>query len=586
MASISDIVTLVHPTVSGTGIILSDQIWVLFNQELDEGSVRDNFFIAGPDQDTWSGPDLLLFHDRASPGTEDDILQSPGYKGIVQGTFSFEKINPGNYETYAGYDYSGLGNLWRTKVIFTPSARLSANTTYYVYLSGDEDDSDTLQTGISSRTIYDVVKGANLGTGNVYFSGTYSGSANDTLNIRITTAGEVGTSKFVWWRSSAPALIFGPYPTALGASLLVDGVKIAFDTGTFEVGDTFAAVVKVRAIFEGNLVWPFETGSGSIETVPTEASTSILGEPTTSTSLSAFSVEETTPDDQATNLDIIDADYSVVVNFSDNIDPATVSYSAIEVEIDPVNGDESITHSGVTTNYTYSVNGDLLTIVLPSGMLNYNNVVSVSLDDSISSTSGVSLEEDYEFYFTTLYDPLYSAVRKVRLEYGALLTQIADDTINLAIFEGSLAADNITWRTPTSDNAWYTWVRREWTTCKAAEILLLNVLMSGGGLKGKKLGDLEVTYDTKILQNALDKAVGCLGKWEMTLNGGGFAVQVAAGVIKGQYDADRPPVGRGWEPSGAYYPGATGKSIASTSRRWVSGFYSSSKGRAGRGNTH
>ncbi len=591
MASISDVVVLVHPTVSGTDVIVSDQIWVLFNREIDETSVKDNFFVAGPDQDTWSGPDLLLFHNRVEQGDESDILQSPDYHGLVQGTFSFEKINPGSYETYVGYDYTGAGNIWRSKAIFTPTNRLTPETTYYVYLSGDEDSSDTLQTGISSRTIFDVTKGANLGTGNISFTGTYTGTADDTLNIRIYTAGEVGTAKFVWWRSSAPLLTFGPYPMAMAPTLLVDGVKLICDSGTFEVGDTFAVIIKVRDIFTGNIIWPFETGSGSIVVLPDTTSTTVIGTPAGATTSTSFlTVEETTPDDQATNLDILNQDYDIVIDFSTSLDPASVTASRIAVEIDPVNGDENILHSGIFTAFTFSVSGDLLTITIPSGILNYNNVVTITLDELISSTSGITLEEDYDFYFTTLYNPLYSSVRKVRLEYGALLSNVPDDTINLAVFEASLNADMITWRPPTADNTWYAWVRREFTTCKAAEILIMNIANLSGGLKAKQLGDLKVEYDTKMLNSALDKAVGCLGKWEATMNGGGYGVQTAVGVVKGDYDIDKPPIGRGWnQPSDTYqryYPVAVSKSLGSTSRRWISGYYSNSRGRSGKGNTH
>ena len=43
--------------------------------------------------------------------------------------------------------------------------------------------------------------------------------------------------------------------------------------------------------------------------------------------------------------------------------------------------------------------------------------------------------EDYSFYFTTTYNPLYSSIRKLRLEVGAFISNVPDDTVNLAIFE-------------------------------------------------------------------------------------------------------------------------------------------------------
>ena len=145
--SIASIVDLIHPTASGLGIITSDQIWVLFDREIDETTIAGgNFFITGPDFDTWSGPDLQLFLDRESLGDEEEILQSPGFLGLVQGEITFERISLSSDGTVVTTeDTVGSGHLYRTKAIFTPTNRLQANTEYRVYLSGDEDTGDTLQ---------------------------------------------------------------------------------------------------------------------------------------------------------------------------------------------------------------------------------------------------------------------------------------------------------------------------------------------------------------------------------------------------------------------------------------------------------
>jgi hypothetical protein len=66
LTTLQDTVDLVYPTVSGVSIPTSTPIWVLFDREIDETSLPGSFFITGPDQDSWSGPDLGLFKNYES----------------------------------------------------------------------------------------------------------------------------------------------------------------------------------------------------------------------------------------------------------------------------------------------------------------------------------------------------------------------------------------------------------------------------------------------------------------------------------------------------------------------------------------
>lgn len=594
MTAITDIVDSVHPAVSGIAVIVSDTIWVLFDREVDEQSVRENLFVEGPDQDAWSGPDLNYYYKRVSEGEEEDFLSSPNFRGFVQGEYSFEKINSGDLDTYTGWDYGGHGSIWRTKVVFTPDKALTPNTTYNVHLIGDENLSDDLDTGVRTRTVFDTVKGTNIGTGEASFTGLYTGAASsDTLHVKIYgTAGAAGTARFVWYRGSDIATVYGPFTAYRGTVTITDGVSIVFGDGTFEINDNFSVVVKTGTIYEGSLVWPFTTGSGSIAAVPSSLSTSVIGEPVagTTTATTEFSVSSTSPENRATNLDtVVDAAVTVTINFSEDVDATTVSASTVTVNIEAVNGDESaFTASGLYTP-TISVSGSAVALSIPSGIINENNVVTVTLDDSISSSDGTSLSEDYEFYFTSTYTPLYSSLRKVSLEYGAYLSNVPDDTINLAILEASLASGYLTWGpeittltygTENSVEDYYQWARREFVTCKAAETLITNILGVGQGLKSKRLADFEVQYDTKALEQGLEKALGCLGKWEKVMNDRGLTVKSPTYVVKGEDDPNAPPVGRGWVAPNRGYPVATAKT--QKSRRWISGYYTPSKGRVGK----
>lgn len=581
MANINTIVDLVHPTVSGVAIPVNDTIWVVFDREVDETSLTSNFFVTGPDQDVWSGPDIAVYKDYASVGSESESLQSPAYHGVVQGTITTERIRNDTYGSYTGYDYTGNGTAYRTKVIFTPTRNLSAETEYTVYLCGDDDTTDTLNTGVCSRTVFDTVKGSNIGTGNASFSGGYTGDYSDIIYVEITTPGDVGTAEFTWYRDIDPALVYGPIHTKQTNVFLADDVYVSFSDGTYVVGDTFQVVVKAPEYFAGNLNWPFETGTGSVQTIPTTTYTSVTGSPsTTVTTATGFEVSLTDPEDQETNIPLPDADYDITVTFSAAVDSATVTTSTISVITEPVNGDVTnpdISYSGVLP-ITLSTSGSVVTITVASGLLFANNVVTVVLDDSIAGTDGTTLSTDYEWYFTTEYDPLYSSVRKVKLEAGALLTSVPNDTINLAIFEASLEADISTFNSPTSTNEYYNFARRQWVTCKAIEVLLSNVLGANAGLKSKRLADLEVQYDTKMAMNALDKALGCLAKWTPILQAGGWLVQEPTMFIKGEYDPDRPKVGRLWENNDVYQnitPAGNAKAVnTNTNRRYKTGYYS------------
>ena len=177
-----------------------------------------------------------------------------------------------------------------------------------------------------------------------------------------------------------------------------------------------------------------------------------------------------------------------------------------------------------------------------------NMQVVIEIDESVKDTSGNSLGSNYEFYFTTPYDPLYCTTRHIRMAAGAYLTSVTDDAINLAIFEASLMADHMTLVVVASDNVYYKFVRSQWVCCKVLELLLLNVLGSRNGLRSKKLDNLEVSYDPKGggIDDALERALACEAKWEAALLAGGYGKQTAVGVIKGELDPDAPMIGRGW----------------------------------------
>ncbi len=177
--------------------------------------------------------------------------------------------------------------------------------------------------------------------------------------------------------------------------------------------------------------------------------------------------------------------------------------------------------------------------------LNVNNIVEITLNSGIKATDGGYLTEDYTFSFMTTTTPTYTAVRKVRLDYGGFLADLYDDTLQLAILEASLEANELTFSDEQNTKV-FQHARREWTTCKAASILMIN--LGNNTLRSKSLGDLSVSYDTQGLRDTMAKAIDCMAKWEPQLMSGGYAKaqQNPQYVVKGEMDPDRPTIGRLW----------------------------------------
>lgn len=218
-------------------------------------------------------------------------------------------------------------------------------------------------------------------------------------------------------------------------------------------------------------------------------------------------------------------------------------------------------------------------LATPLAQLLENMQVVITVDKSVKDTDGFELGEDQEFFFTTTYVPMYSSIRRLRLDIGSYIKDVPDDTINLAIFEASREADFLTFdKTTAATNGLYKHARRQWTTCKAAEILLNNIINGAGGLvKSKRLADFAVEYDTKAIENILSKVKDCIARWEAEVNTGGFAIASPKGVVKGEYDLDRPNAGRGWDdPDG--WPLGNGKVQYSGSRRWLTTYVPKKRG--------
>lgn len=304
----------------------------------------------------------------------------------------------------------------------------------------------------------------------------------------------------------------------------------------------------------GTYIWTFTTGSGSVAEVPDTASTSVVAPPSISSVVSIpFKLLSSIPANQATNLDI--STDTIVLQFSKNIDATTVD-SAISIDAESVNGDTSISSIGAIS-FSSSTVGDTVTITLTDSLV-ANNLVSVEIGDSLKDEDGNLLSSGESFYFTTTYTPLYVTPRRIRLDIGAHLIGVPNDTINLAIFEASRTADILAYTSGTIVNQqYYDMIKRNFVICEAAGILMQGISMEGG-ISSKKLGDFSTQYDTEFLPRLLDRLTDCVDKWQPLLMNGGNEKDFTR-AVKGLYDPNRPQIGRVWETGTSMVPAANTK---------------------------
>jgi hypothetical protein len=181
-----------------------------------------------------------------------------------------------------------------------------------------------------------------------------------------------------------------------------------------------------------------------------------------------------------------------------------------------------------------------------------NTLIVVLLDPTIAGVSGDTLREEVQMTFSTEYDPYYSSPDLLRLECGAWIESIPDDTISLMIHWSSLEAQSIA-RGPLGNM--FEMAKTKFVTFDAALRLLMLPASVGG--KRKTLGDLMISNDSSAasmiqeLKDARDEWWRVVNAKGSIVPGQSFAPEVA---VKGKYDPDRRRVGRlWWSPADYFY---------------------------------
>lgn len=583
MATVPNIIN-VYPAPSAKGIPIGDQIRIQFDQEMDLDSLNTGtIVVTGPDEAPVFGPiDITPFD---IPGHDDeDILSSPYFKGYVKGTITYARVDAsGGTVDDSVEDTTGDGTLWNTVAIFTPDKPLKPNVDYKVIIAGDEAPDDDFETGVKTRTVFDPVFSGS-GTGTIEFGGGYTGTAPTEYTVEITAGGPTGTAQYIWWNNNDPLRTYQGITTT-GIRELENGVYITCGKdGNFTIGDTFIVVVISAIVLPNNYEWDFSTGSGAILTPPSDSSTSgidsVLTNVVGDTSQSnIFNVTAVSPVDGKYGVSISTDPYAgetIIVQFSQDVEPLTLAGNAINVRSEVCNGDDIM----------FQATGDLafvatletpskLVIALEPGQLYINNIVLLELAETIADTDGNLLTDGFSSYFSTPYSPLYTGIRVIQMDLGNIVEDIPEETIMLAILEASIQADTLTYKTIVNSTNYHL-ARKRYTTCLAEAILVRGLLTGNGGERmTKKLGDFEVQRfgNNEDLRGTLGQLEDCmLTQLPIIQSGGelGPYTSVKPQVsVKGALAEDAIYVRRQWEPTSGV--GVSNGRSAGNSSRYASG---------------
>jgi len=576
LATVPSVVS-VYPAPGARGVILKDQVKVLFDQEMDETSINaGSFVLTGPDEDFVFGPD---YNPLDRPGIEDEgILNSPYYPGFVKGEITFQRIDLYGSETDA-VDYDGEGNKYRTLAIFTPDQPLAPGVEYTAILAGDENTSDDYDTGARTRTVFDTQEVSVSGSGSVSFGGGYAGDNEETYFLEITSGGSTGGAEYIWWKESAPLDTF-PGLTTTGRREIEEGlwVECAAD-GNFSVGDQFKVVCLPSYVLEDNYRWSFTTGSGSIQTPPSSYSTSgivdVGGSTAAGASGAAFSVSSITPSSRSYE---VSTDLSsIVIELSETPDSATISDSDFSIYSMPVNGDPYLDAQG-DISFSVSVSGSTVTLELDPDQLQANELIQIEVSGIQDADDGTELTE-FSSFFTTTYSPMYTSIRLIRLDLGPIISSVPNETVMLAAFEGSLFVDAVSFKSPAGNPEFLAMAKKRLATCMAELILLRGAVgLSLGQNMSKTLADLKVSRGGGDIDatRKLDDLEECIARWRVPVETGGEVSSdgslLPMYAVKGSKAEDAVGVGREWEPTSGIGVDSTPAANAfrrSTSRRWI-----------------
>ena len=359
-----------YPADGDTGIPVGVTIKIYFDTGVDEKTIKDSVALFGRDSDMTSGPDAAIWVDQDT-GDNPFFLSSPGFKGLVPLKFSLAyytlgtttEVDPGVITSQADEISANVGHVAKITVDPKYNPTLAPDTELSLVVAGDPDNQNI---GVSSRTVFDIEEGINTGSGSLYIWGTWedTGAGEDELNIEVTVAGNIGTAEYKWWYTSAgEGSAVEDNITNRRFRTLSDGLQIRFSGSSLQVGDSWTFSVSAIQRLATSTTITFTTNDGSYTSAPSSPSTPATSSPPSTvlpTGQSTFEVEEMTPESGSYNVSI--KNRKIVIRFSEDIDPDTITDDSITLWKYPVSGVYEDTYSPIELQKTIDVDGDTITI--------------------------------------------------------------------------------------------------------------------------------------------------------------------------------------------------------------------------------
>jgi hypothetical protein len=174
---------------------------------------------------------------------------------------------------------------------------------------------------------------------------------------------------------------------------------------------------------------------------------------------------------------------------------------------------------------------------------------------AIKGTDNTRMEKSALGLWFTAFNPLYANSKALEIQAGALLAELPDSILKLALFEASRWSDAISKPSCASPNIQYfKQIRYRYVILKALEFII-GETQGVFPVRKKILGDFTIEYNTNNNQaNLLSRVMDELKKLEpVVMSGGCLGIGTdygPMGVSKGANDPYRPILSRQWyEPN-------------------------------------
>lgn len=364
------VLNTVYPADGDVGIPLGVSIVLTFDRSVDLETIKRFVAITGDSNDQVSGPEPGSWLDKR--GEKPYLFRSPSFKGLVPYSIRARYVDgSGNtvVDDFADFAAEGASSAVGYEVTISPNKPLAEENVIEYQVIGDP---DTIDTGVSARTVWNVVPDVgNASTdGVVEQAGSFTGDASDTLVITIDSSGNVGAAKYSWhWDSIGVGTGKSGKLTNTGFLTADKGVAVRFSGSNFVAGDIFRINVEPTDRMVTSTKVGFTTTDNEYTTAPDSPSTPAEASPpaTAIPPIPGFAIAESLlrvldidPYEGAYNISVHTDE--IVITFSDPLDPATVTKDTVQLYTVPAEGIFGGQGKKTELAYSLSVSGDTLTI--------------------------------------------------------------------------------------------------------------------------------------------------------------------------------------------------------------------------------